>query len=374
MKVNGICAIAIASFVSSETLAMSLSDIQDSVASRVVQIVPTLQQGGELGSGFLIGAANGQILIATAYHVVEASADRKPDTTFEVRWATRPDGCSERPIPKSVHHLVGLNGGRGPDIALVVADVSCAVDMRQVPSAWAGGPPSPGSRFSAIFPAGDPPAARFVRFYFDDDCLRKNTCIHMEMLELAVGGQVNEPGMSGSPVVSKAGLVGLVRGSNVVVSEPALGLVMAMCGEKQGQMTIPGFDSGKVKCMSSPSGTLIPPVFADAKKPAGCDPKIGRRLHDMNEIGVAYRCRLGLLEKNWKVRQSQLDCRQWERCRDEWFAAVSDAGFVLGSHPPDEWEDLLNLLGLRRYPVDLVLSTPDRAADLRKEFQVHGFE
>jgi hypothetical protein len=91
-------------------------------------------------------------------------------------------------------------------------------------------------------------------------------------------------------------------------------------------------------------------------------------------IGVAYRCRLDILEKNWMIRQSQLDCRQWEHCRDEWLAAVSDAGFVLGSHPPDEWEDLLNLLGLRSYPVDLVLSTPDRAADFRKEFRAHGFE
>jgi hypothetical protein len=94
----------------------------------------------------------------------------------------------------------------------------------------------------------------------------------------------------------------------------------------------------------------------------------------MNEIGVAYRCRLDLLEKNWMARKSQLDRRQWESYRDEWFAAVSDAGFVLGLHPPDEWEDLMNLLGLRNYSVDLILSTPDRAADFRKELRAHGFE
>jgi hypothetical protein len=70
----------------------------------------------------------------------------------------------------------------------------------------------------------------------------------------------------------------------------------------------------------------------------------------VNEIGVAY--------------------RQWERCRDEWFATVSDAGFVLGLHPPDEWEDLMNC----DYPPDLILSTPDRAADFRKELRAHGFE
>ncbi|MGY4399253.1 hypothetical protein [Bradyrhizobium sp. USDA 3315] len=372
MKVNGICAIAISASLSTGALAMSLSDIQDSVASRVVQIAPI--KGGELGSGFLIGAANGQILIATAYHVVEEVKDQKPETVFEVRWTSHPDGCSERPIPKSVHHLVGLNDDPAPDVALIVADFNCAINVRQVPSAWGGGPPSPGSRFSAIVPAGDPPTTKFVRFYFEDDCLRKDRCVRMERLELAVGGEVNEPSMSGSPVVSKAGLVGLVRGSNTVVSEPALGLVRALCGEKEGHMTIPGFDSEKVKCMSSPPGALIPSVFADAGKPAGCDPKIGQKLHDMNEIGVAYRCRLDLLEKNWKVRQSQLDCRQWELCRVEWFATVSAAGFVLGLHPPDEWEDLLNLLGLRSYPADLVLSTPDRAADFRKEFQAHGFE
>ncbi|MCA6098181.1 trypsin-like serine peptidase [Bradyrhizobium australafricanum] len=372
MRLKGIFATAFAWFVSTGALAMSLSDIQDSVASRVVQIVPA--RGGELGAGFLIGAANGQILIATAHHVVAAPNDGEAETNFEIRWTSRPDGCSDRPIPKSVHHLVGLNGGPAADVALVVADLSCAINVRQVPSAWAGGTPSPGSRFSAIVPAGDPPTTKFVRFYFDDDCLKKNRCVRMERLELTVGGQVNEPGMSGSPVVSKAGLVGLVRGSNSVISEPVLGLIKALCGEKEGHMTIPGFDSAKVKCMSSPSGAVIPSVFADAGKSAGCDPKIGQRLHDMNEIGIAYRCRLDLLEKNWTVRKSALDCRRWELCRDDWFATVSDAGFVLGLHPPDEWEDLLSLLGLRSYPVDFVLSNPDRVADFRKEFQAHGFD
>ena len=53
----------------------------------------------------------------------------------------------------------------------------------------------------------------------------------METLELVVGGEVNEPGLSGSLVVSQ-----LVRGSNVVVSEPAVRLVMALCGEKESSL------------------------------------------------------------------------------------------------------------------------------------------
>lgn len=372
MKVKAICMIALGWLCAAGASAMSQSDIRDSVASRVVQIVP--RGAGEYGAGVLIGAANGQVLIATAYHVVEAAKDRKPEDVFDIRWAAGATHCNDGPNPKSVHYLDGLNGGRAPDVALIVADTKCMTSVRQVPSAWSPGPPSPGSRFDAIVPVGDRAKTIFVRFYFDDDCLRKDQCVHMDRLELTVAGEVNEPGMSGSPVISKAGFVGLVRSSDAVVSAPALDLVRTLCSENQGRLTIPGFDSEKVKCMSSPSGALIPSAFSDAGKRTGCDPKIGQQLHDMNEIGVAYSCRLDHVETNWKARQSQLDCRQWEFCRDQWFATVSEAGFVLGMHPPEEWEELLELLGLRSYPVDLVMSTPDRAADFRKEFRAHGFE
>jgi hypothetical protein len=371
MSIRGLVVIAIAftSLAPTVARAISLDDIEARTASRTVQIVPVLNKGGETGSGFLIGASGGKILIATAYHVVAASAAKEPKSVFELRWNLRPDRCAEQATPISMYHLVGTDGGRGPDVALIVADAGCEFDVRQVPSAWAEGTPSAGSRFFAIVPTGDP-----VQFYFGDDCLKTNSCVHMEALKLAVGGEVNEPGMSGSPVVSKAGLVGLVGGSNTVVAEPALGLALSICGEKGDRKSISGFDSAKLTCVSSPTGALVPAVFADTKVSLGCDPKIGQKLRDSSEIGTAYLCRLDLLEKNWKARQAGLDCRQWELCRDAWFDSVSKSAFVLGFDPPNEWNLLLELLDLHGYPADLVLSNPDRIGDLRKIFREHGFE
>ena len=259
---NFLLAFGVALFGTVPAWAMSLDDIESRVTSRTIQI-QSLKFGNDDGSGFLLAASGKRVLIATAYHVVNAPEGSDPKTLFRIRWTSRPDACTEWATPISVHHLVGGDGHAGPDVAIIVADADCEVNVRPIPSAWAEKPPSPGSRFFAFIPTGNPPAVQVRRFYFDDACLKTNSCVRMATLELVVSNTPNEPNNSGAAVVSKMGLVGVLTRTDTVVSEPALDLTLAMCSEKGEQKTVSGYNSTSLRCASSPAGISIPKFRAE---------------------------------------------------------------------------------------------------------------
>jgi hypothetical protein len=353
---------------------LSLGDVFARAASRVVMI----NAGDEDGTGYVMASSGKQVLIATSRHVVVPVLEAKKPA-IALRWVSAPGGCAPSPRAISVHWLEQADR-QAFDVALIVADAGCSPDLRTVPSAWAGGEPSPGSRFHAVrVTTGEPPVIAGVGpFWFADDCLKSGQCINRTRLELWTQG-FTEAGMSGSPVVTQAGIAGIVRGGNYVSAWPSAEITAAVCAGTRVPNTH-GYNAVGLTCRSAPDSVPIPAALAQAGPtplpPAvqgGCDPRTGQPLRDRSEIGTSYKCRLENLARDWESRAGRLNCLDWERCREPWLKAVADNGFTLGLNPPAEWTALLDVLELRPYPADLVLSHPDRIADFRTEFEKHGF-
>lgn len=351
---------------------LTLTDIIDRAASRVANI----EVGGEEGTGYVFASSSTQVLIATARHVVAPALDNSR-LVPSVRWAFAPDGCSPNLRAKATYSVV-RDGQSSIDVALIVADADCSSDLAALPSAWVAGEPTPGSRFHAVRATGNPSRKNDVGpFWFSDTCLNAGGCIDRKMLTLSIQG-FTEQGMSGAPVVTQQGIVGLVLGSDDVAVWPALQILTALCAGKS-QFQAYGFDISGLACQGAGSD-VIPNSRAEAE-PTGpstgaqgkCDPRIGKALRDSSELGDAYLCRLNNLARTWEADSRRLNCLEWSDCREPWLKIVAENGFPLGLSPPTEWTDLLDLLGLHRNPADLVLSNPSRIADFGAAFAKQGF-
>lgn len=352
---------------------LTLSDIIDRAASRVANITV----GGSDGTGYVFTSSGTQVLIATARHVVELALGTNP-LTPSVRWAFAPNGCSPDLRAKATYSIV-RNGQSTVDVAVIVAEADCAPDLRSLPSAWVAGEPTPGSRFHAVRATGNPPKKNDVGpFWFSDACLKAGECIDRKRMTLSIQG-FTEQGMSGAPVATQQGIVGLLLGSDDLAAWPALQITTALCAGKS-QFQSQGFDISGLACQAAGSD-VIPSSLAEAELigpstgAAGkCDPRIGKALRDSFELGDAYLCRLNNLARAWEIGSRRLNCLEWNDCRQPWLKIVADNGFPLGLSPPTEWTDLLDLLGLHRNPADLVLSHPRRIADFRAAFAKQGFQ
>lgn len=365
-------AICTATFSYAQDLA--LDEIVTRTSARLV-IVQTVGSDTPGGTGYVLAVKDGQALIATARHTVEPAFSAGGALT-EMRWAKTPPSCEEKFTAKSVHALE-RQGERAFDVAIMVADLECSPDFRAVPSAWREREPVQGSRFFALRLSGNPPSAQSVGpFWFADACLRANTCIDRKALTLRTQG-TTEAGMSGTPVLTKAGMAGLVLGMDDVAAWPSVQVTERLCAGLQ-LANISGFDAGGLACKAAPTSAVISVRLLesafDDDTTQGCDPRLGQELRDRAERGAAYKCRLEGLDQDWKKESARLDCREWNACRDRWFEVVARNGFPLGMEPPTEWLDLLNSIGLRDNYADIVLSNPDRIADFRAEFERNGFK
>jgi len=350
-----------------EARQLTLNDIIDRAASRIASI----NVGDNKGTGYVFASSSTQVLIATARHVVESALDANR-LIPSLRWAFVPDGCSPDLRAKATYSVV-RDGQSTIDVAVVVADADCSPDLRALSSAWVAGEPTPGSRFHAVRATGNPPKKNDVGpFWFSDTCLKAAGCIDRKRLALLTQG-FTEKGMSGAPVVTQQGIVGLVLGSDEVAAWPALQIITALCAGRS-RVEAYGFDISGLACRAA-GADVIPNALAEAE-PAGagkCDPRIGKALRDSSELGDAYICRLNNLARAWEVGSRRLNCLEWRDCREPWLKIVAENGFPLGLSPPTEWTDLLDLLGIYRNPADLVLSHPSRIADFRAAFAKQGF-
>jgi hypothetical protein len=347
---------------------IELEDLVGRVRERIVKV--------DQGMGYVVQSDDqGNVLIATVLHNIKEKFEHGGVGAIEIAAVTPLQGCGAKIVPKAVHWPSGGEGNLAPDLALIVGLASCARELRDVPSAWIIERPSPGSAFYtfAFLPGVSDGLERRGPVYFADGCL-PDDCIK-DNQRLVMQNFGDDPGMSGAPVLTKDGVAGILFGDGRAYITPVIEALASLCGSGEaGASNVSGFLCAKAPADArAVPATLLAENLTTVAHPAKCDPRVGKELRDNSEIGRAYACRLDRLEVLWRERAAGLNCLEWANCRDTWFATVGEAGFPLGFSPPPDWGLLLQLLDMHGYPVELVLSNPDKIQEFRKLFVGKGF-
>lgn len=217
-------------FLSSVGQAWAFEEIRRNFEHRAIKIhatafgdcLPALPETcDQSGSSVVLAGVDGQILIATAAHVLDPLfADPSGALArVDLDWPFPADTCRGHLTPLAAWRPAD-RGQTKDDLAFVVARTDCKQPPEPLKSAWGAGEPSFGvtMHYIELFSIFGPQRLS-AAFFLSDACIRAGTCFDDGLVRIQDRIEGNG---SGSAVFSDDGLMGVAVKTGLLVSAPTL--------------------------------------------------------------------------------------------------------------------------------------------------------